>query len=315
MMVRVLSIVFVLLNYFSITADIPSDRYHIPIVYATDDQYVMPTIVSMESAVRSMSDTSFYEFTILVPNEFKQENINRFGKFEDYYKNKCNVNVIKMGNAYSEYYTGIWGKTMYYRLSIPDILNDKDKAIYLDGDTFVCSDLKEMYDIELDNNYIGGVIDSSYSRSKTTLKQYNDNIENYICSGVLLINCEAWRKDKKIKKEIKKHCEKVQEEELIFPDQDILNIVCGGKIQKIPLKYMFINQPVKDHYTENDFLEAKNNPVIIHYMGDQKPWFFDNGDHEKNLFDKWRRLFYKIKGKYKFKNLKFKNKSYCKCCC
>ena len=43
----------VLLNYFSITADIPSDRYHIPIVYATDDQYVMPTIVSMESAVRS----------------------------------------------------------------------------------------------------------------------------------------------------------------------------------------------------------------------------------------------------------------------
>ena len=105
MMVRVLSIVFVLLNYFSITADIPSDRYHIPIVYATDDQYVMPTIVSMESAVRSMSDTSFYEFTILVPNEFKQENINRFGKFEDYYKNKCNVNVIKMGNAYSEYYT------------------------------------------------------------------------------------------------------------------------------------------------------------------------------------------------------------------
>ena len=78
---------------------------------------------------------------------------------------------------------------------------------------------------------------------------------------------------------------------------------------------MFINQPVKDHYTENEFLEAKNNPVIIHYMGDQKPWFLDKGDHQKNLFDKWRKLFYKIKGKYKFKNLKFKNKSYCKCCC
>ena len=76
MMVRVLSIVFVLLNYFSITAYIPSDKDCIPIVYATDDKYVMPTIVSMESAVRSMSDTSFYEFTILVPNEFKQENIN-----------------------------------------------------------------------------------------------------------------------------------------------------------------------------------------------------------------------------------------------
>ena len=188
----ILFLFFLFTNKGIIATEDNATKIHIPIVYATDDNYVMPTIVSMESAVRSMKESSFYEFTILVPDEIKQENINRFEIFKNSYENRCSVNLIKMGNVYSDCFTKIWGEAMYYRLSIPYILKDADKAIYLDGDTLVRHDLQEMYDIDLGDNLCGGVLEPGYKRYKI-FKKFNEKIDKYINSGVLLINCHAWR--------------------------------------------------------------------------------------------------------------------------
>ena len=38
--------------------------------------------------------------------------------------------------------------TLYYRLSLSELLPNIDKMIYLDGDTLTFDDLKEMYDID-----------------------------------------------------------------------------------------------------------------------------------------------------------------------
>lgn len=257
-------------------------KIHIPIVYATDDNYVMPTIVSMESAVRSMKKSSFYEFTILLPDEIKQENINRFDIFKNSYENRCSVNLIRMGDAYGDCFTGRWGKCMYYRLLIPKILNNTNKAIYIDGDTLVRHDLQEMYNLDLGDNYVGGVIDPSYNRA-TFLKKFNNKVEKYICSGVLLMNCKAWREDTDIYTKIREHCKNIQANKFQYPDQDIINTVCGGKIKKLPFKFMRFNmwgnieneydknEYAKKFYSTEEFLEGKNNPIIMHFMY-PKPW-------------------------------------------
>ena len=69
----ILFLFFLFPNKGIIAAEDNATKIHIPIVYATDDNYVMPTIVSMESAVRSMNVSSFYEFTILVPDKLNKK--------------------------------------------------------------------------------------------------------------------------------------------------------------------------------------------------------------------------------------------------
>ena len=253
----ILFLFFLFTNKGIIAAEDNATKIHIPIVYATDDNYVMPTIVSMESAVRSMKESSFYEFTILVPDEIKQENINRFEIFKNIYKDRCIVNLIKMGDAYSDCFTGQWAKCMYYRLSIPCILKDADKAIYLDSDTLVRHDLQEMYDIDLGDNLCGGVLEPGYKRYKI-FKKFNEKIDKYINSGVLLINCHAWRENID-KNDIINLCINVEKYKLYFPDQDIINIICGGRIKKLPFKFMRFNMfgNIENEYDKCEY--AKNN--------------------------------------------------------
>ena len=326
----ILFLFFLFPNKGIIATEDNATKIHIPIVYATDDNYVMPTIVSMESAVRSMKESSFYEFTILVPDEIKQENINRFDIFKNNHENRCSVNLIKMGDAYSDCFTGRWGKCMYYRLSIPYILKDADKAIYIDGDTLVRHDLQELYNIDLENNLCGGVIDPSYYKVHF-LKKFNNKVEKYICSGVLLMNCKAWREDTAIYTKIRELCNNIEENKFKHPDQDVINTVCGGRIKKLPFKFMFFNmwcnieneydkcEYAKKNYSKEEFLEGKNNPVIMHFFY-LKPW--NSKGTPKALYEEWYNLFNSTKNRYNFKTLELqntikykKNETCCSKCC
>ncbi len=322
---------------FRFSPIVEGQMVHISIVYACDDNYVVPTIVSMESAMMSKKDISFYEFTILVPGEFKSKSKERFEIFKNKYNEKCTVNIVNMKAAFNNCYGLLWGKTMYYRLDIPWLLQDNDKAIYLDGDTLVCRDLQELWDVELGDNLCGGVIDSSFNRWKD-LKKFNKNCDIYINSGVLLINCRVWRSQSNIRNDINGYSQRVKENKFIYPDQDIINVICGGMIKKLPIKFMRLNTPeylecnyeeseyASKFYTKGEFLEGKNNPVIVHYLGDEKPWL----THEripKRLYDEWHKVFNIIKKEYRFRMLKVgsklpikdesasKGKSSLRCCC
>ena len=308
---------------FVLIATNNATKVHIPIVYACDDKYVMPTIVSMESAMRSKKDTSFYEFTILVPSEFKCEE--KFNIFQNKYKRKCTVNIVDMKDAYSDCSTGKWGKCMYYRLSIPYILKDADKAIYLDGDTLVRGDLQEMLNLNLDDNMCGGVPDPVKYNDYKNFMWLNSKCNIYINSGVLLINCKAWREESGIRDTIRRYSKNIENYGFTHPDQDIINVVFGGKIQLLPCKFMRFNlfsdiekeynkcEYARLFYNEEQFLEGRNNPVIVHYLGKEKPWRTNEGVPKK-LYDEWRNIFNTIKVRYKFKDLESKSRCCCNCC-
>ena len=281
-----------------------SNPVGIDIVYACDSKYVMPTIVSMESAIKHMKDTSFYKFTILVSPDVTQEDREKFRSFKIDYSCKCSVKIINMENAYSgSYVPKSWSVAMYYRLDIPFKLQDKDKVIYLDSDTYVCQDLQEMWSIDLEGNLCAGIIDMT--DRTVSIKNFDTNADIYINSGVLLINCAGWRKEEKIKENIEKYSN--AKNRFKYPDQDILNIVCAGRIKQLDSKFM--NGGFKFSYTPNANLslsnkmsqESNNDPVIIHYFGDEKPWKSNTGSSKFN--NKWRDLFSKIREKYNFEKL------------
>ena len=105
----------------------------------------------------------------------------------------------------------------YYRLSLSDLLPNINIIIRIDGDTITFKDLKEFYDIDMNNLHYKGFLDIiPYANDHITFKN-----EHYICSGVLLINLNELRKDNMLNI-ITEFIEK-ENEKLIYHDQTIIN--------------------------------------------------------------------------------------------
>lgn len=62
--------------------------------------------------------------------------------------------------------------SIFYRLFIPELLPQYDKAIYSDSDTIVVDDIAKLYNTELGSNLFGACTDSSI--------QYVDKLVKYI---------------------------------------------------------------------------------------------------------------------------------------
>ena len=274
----------------------------IPIVYATDNKYVMPTIVSMESAVRNMDDASFYEFTILVPGNFEQENRDRFEKFKNIHKNTCSVNIYNMQDLYYNSKLGsVKSFAVYYRLVIPWVLKDKDKVIYLDGDTLVRHDLQPMLHIDLGDNYVGACIDYFYDRHIVfDGKCYRP--DKYVCAGVLLMNCKLMRNDKLDEKF--DYIEKKQEN-FIYCDQDILNVACFSRIKILPFEFgsrIFPKRWKQINTSEEEWKKGISDATIMHFSGPHKPWLLERREPYL-LWGEWKNIFLDIRDVYDFDDL------------
>ncbi|MDE6432285.1 MAG: hypothetical protein K2L13_02715, partial [Opitutales bacterium] len=179
----------------------------------------------------------------------------------------------------------------YYRLLAADMIPQCQKCIYLDADVIVLSDLTELYNIDLGDNYIAGVKDlpSIFTYEKmywNFLPQKIDKISdlldfsNYVNGGVLVMNLELIRKHK-INEKFKFMVQHGIDDKSSYPyhDQDIINIACNGHIKCIDLAYNFMPNfisVVKEkldqaEYTAQQLEAIITSPVIIHYAM-EKPW-------------------------------------------
>ena len=137
-----------------------------------------------------------------------------------------------MGNKYKELNINNRIKTpTYYRLSLPNLLLDVDRIIWLDGDTLVFEDLKELIKIDMKDSLILGFLDNY----PDAIKSFGYENATVICCGVLLMDLIGLRKfgfSKKIEKFISKY-----HKNLTQHDQTIINVVMQKKIAPLPPKY------------------------------------------------------------------------------
>ena len=168
----------------------------IPIAFSLDNGYTYPTIVAMTSILENAFNRTKYDFYVLRSPNFLEENKNKIKNFEKKYR--CSINLINMTVQFktAKLTKKRITRPAYYRLALPILLPNINKIIYLDGDTITLIDLKEMYDIDMDNYYYKGFLD--YLKDS-----FNPNNNLYLCSGVLLINLEELRKDGMVNKTYK----------------------------------------------------------------------------------------------------------------
>lgn len=262
-----------------------NNKKTIPIVFATNENYAPFAGVCINSIVKNSSKDYFYKIfvfhvglsndTIKKLNSLKAQNLST-----ECLNISQNLESIK-SNLYSHSY---FSNEMYYRILIPEVLSNYDKVIYLDCDMIILGDLSELFSFDLKSNCIGAVKNPLHKKMYDYIHtNFDIPPEKYINSGMLLINCTEFRKQKikeKFFEEIKNH------NVLRYPDQDLINIVCKNKILYLPMNWNYLwhqerlnkglNQDL--HLLDNDYEEynkAKSNIKILHYTGDRKPWTFN----------------------------------------
>ncbi len=241
----------------------------IPVFYAVDDNYIAILGTSIKSLIENSSKENKYEIKILYTS-VSEKNIDRIKKLEQENVSIEFVNVSEqLKEIDSKLYTrNYFSKTTYFRLYIPEIYPQYDKAVYIDSDTIVITDIANLYNEDIGNNLLGAIPDGAI-QAIPVLQEYVEKVvgvvdyNNYFNAGILLMNLKGLR-EYKLQEKFLYLLEKIKFE--VAQDQDYLNRICKGRVKL--LDFAWNRMPVMG----GEDKEIK----IVHYNLGFKPWYFDN---------------------------------------
>ena len=240
----------------------------IPIFYACDDKFVNYAVVSIHSLI--MNANKEYQYKIHILNTgFLAESKAKLEALAEENVEICFEDVTKRMEEIQDrlplrdYYS----MTTYYRIFMADMFPHYKKAIYIDSDTVVLGDISEMYLYDLEDNLVGAVTDQvivqEHVYSKYTRKVLGIRPEKYFNAGVLLMNCEMFRREKVLERFV----ELVNLYTFVVAqDQDYLNIICKDKVLWMHPKWNV--EALEKIVCEEEEM------AIIHYNLVSKPWHY-----------------------------------------
>lgn len=207
--------------------------------------------------------------------------------------------ISKLGDVVKPVIDNGWCVSTYGWFLLSSVIGESiDKVLHLDSDLVINQGIKELYETNVDNYYVAGIIDVITKEYKANIGMQEDS--NYINSGVMLVNLKKWREDKIEEKLFK--CVNSIETRLFNADQDILNIVLERKTLVVPIRYNLISifavynydsfvtgRKIRNYYGKKEVLDASKHPTIIHFTGKSKPWMKNCKHPLKGEYEKYRR--------------------------
>ncbi len=246
----------------SILKDVTGEEY-IPVAYAPDDKYVWLTLISMVSVAENTKQK--IDFIILY--SYLSDESMKILDFINTYEH-CRISYIQINmNIFKNFKNASWVTVQaWFRVLIPSIFNYTNKAIYLDCDTMLRGDIKEFYDIDIDDVLVGAVTD--IWNIKSNAKRLKMKSDSYFNSGVLLINCKKWREENLFEK-IKQNA--IDNPDIKHGDQDTLNFVIDENKKVLSKRYNYLETWWNNYYKEyegddlTDYEQSAQDPLIVHF--------------------------------------------------
>jgi lipopolysaccharide biosynthesis glycosyltransferase len=267
------------------------------IAYSCNEAYIAHTGISILSLLQN--NTHFEEINIyFIHIDVAQSSLEKLQKLVSsdnrilhlipFDKICGNLNISEIGRH---------TETVYAKLFFGNI-KGVDRIFYIDSDTVIQGPLDDAWDMDLKNCYFGLV--KTMTRDSNELLGLSKEATVYN-DGVAMVNAKLLREDA------------MEEKFLAFIDrfngkppvlsEGTINVVCNGKIATMhpkfnfsPIFYMGSNKKLfkilksKTYFTNKELSEARENPIIIHYLSGWflRPW-------EKNCTHplKDRYLYYK----------------------
>lgn len=249
------------------------DVVKIPLVIAFTPNYLAPAATTLLSILDNSSSKYVYHVICLLTEELPLELQNELKALNS---DRLTFSFINLDGKLKDIYVDErYTVAASYRLLLPDLLPEYDKVMYIDCDVIVRNDLGKLYDeTNLNDNYLAGVFEATLDFQEDYVRSIGVEPGQYINSGFLIFNLNKLREDGMVAQFL----EAAKVDGLQFPDQDVLNTLCQGKILGLSpiynsIRTFFLPQyksKFVQRYSEKEWslVQEIGN---IHYTGG-KPW-------------------------------------------
>lgn len=247
----------------------------IHIVLSSSDSFMPYCATAMASILYNISDEYFARFYIL-SYDITDRSKKKLSKLSNI--KKCSIEYPQFDEKMLNMFEGIKTpqhvtKMTYARILIPDILPNVDKALFIDADTLIRTDIAKLYEINIDDYYFAMVEDACGTINSRNM--WNDSSILYFNCGIMLVNAAKLRSAsylKLISRQIKRNKHKYT-----ICDQDVLNDTFKHEILPLPITWNFHHEKfynLKWYKPQNveEYNDALKSPAILHCTGPQKPW-------------------------------------------
>lgn len=243
----------------------------VPVFYATDEHYLPYLGVALSALIAHCDKNRKYAVHVLTNGKLGErakyiENM-QTQNVSVYFHNVSKQIQLIMGDLHCrDYYT----PAIFYRLFIPDLFPQYDKAVYLDCDTVLQADIAEFFDTDLGDNLLGAVADGAVAATREfrayTRKALGVEPDCYFNSGVLSLNLKALR----AMNFYRAFCDMLHAYRFIVaPDQDCLNVICKGQVHYFCKEWNYM--PIVG--------KCQTSLKLVHYNLSLKPWHYDDIAH------------------------------------
>lgn len=244
----------------------------IPIFFAVDDNYTPFLVVSIRSLIENSSKNYSYSIKILYTSISEEHKLS----IKSLEKENISIEFVDLNYYIAKiqdklYTRDYYSKTTYFRLFIPDLYPQYDKALYLDSDIVILSDIANLYNIDVKNNLVAAAPDEVIQNTKV-FQDYAEKVvgvasyKNYFNAGVLLMNLDELRKSN-FQEKFLRLLETIKFS--VAQDQDYLNRLCKGRVTLVDGSWnkmpMFSSEEIKGEKLD-----------LIHYNLAYKPWHFED---------------------------------------
>lgn len=255
----------------------------IPVVFSIDRNVVTPFVVCVTSLLEHARPDTFYELFVLCNAAGLDDAMREKARCVERISERCSLTFVDVREAFAAAYE-VRGITIatYYRLLMPDLFPACDRMIYADVDMIFRDDLADLYERACaGGELVAGVREMNaflhneeFDRMKDYLLSIGCDVPNYINGGFLVMNLRAMRQEGIVKR-FMEHAGR----QYTCQDQDIINLVCRGRIELLPMRwnhtyshYMWTHAgPAGFRETYRSEIEEAERVGTVHYSG-PKPW-------------------------------------------
>ena len=251
----------------------------IPIVFAFDDNYVLPASVAIMSLQATRGPSTEYE-VIVFHNGLRAETMRKFSRI-------CPIRWMQVSGMDFESLPKSWtGEAGWFRCLIADLLPEYDRVIWSDGDVLFKNDLSGAYTQNIEGyDWLGVRMEQPNERHGVHVHFYEKDGCPIYASGFMVINARRWRENNFLDK-----CKRVIKQfgDRLTGDLDVLNLAADS-IGNVSFRYCVLSNFVESAKIENAkeypwierthgrraVLDAVRDPIIVHYAGcgaRLKPW-------------------------------------------
>jgi len=259
----------------------------IVVVCAADDNYAMPMVVTIRSALENL-DNSRKLLLCIMDGGITKRNKRRIVKSLSL--KQCEIKWIPRPDVFDDKIIlsdqlpslKFLPNATFYKLLIPSLLPQFAKAIYLDCDLVVRESLEKLWNLDLEENYLL----SPETKDVITVSHPNFGLLNWkelgfsaddkrLTAGVLVFNLEKWRTDNMCTKALEYLVHNHQY--IRWHESDVLAAIVGRQWGVLDSRW---NRVEARFLTDEEVKDS----FILHFTSYSKPWIAIEKNPASELF-------------------------------